>query len=371
MFSSNGDFVFIWNGGKDLRDHQIWNLNTGSEKPTSPELAKFLSASSDATLQSMSGDGESFLMTLRTTLRGYLSGRRFSHVYEPYIINAIFSPNGLLMADGQIGGNVYVRPVSDPQKVLLISVPHLNSVTALAFSSDSQLLAIGEPDGTIDVWDISDAYSLPASSDADQTEAHHDSNAAEKQIVHRLSGSKIIRTFKGHLGRVVAIAFSTDGMQIVSRELNGVTKLWSLDEEAFVDEVTRGLEDLYGSRPNLEIEMQADGMRVSHVNPTSHEIVEGKINVGDRIVAVTNEEGYRSLGPQVDQMPEEEDTVYRLLSGPHDSVVAVHLETRDEQTRVAKLRRSFRKPPGPNSLRYSADGASIYVAGLSIGHHGT
>ena len=71
--------------------------------------------------------------------------------------------------------------------------------------------------------------------------------------VLRVSSSKLVRTLKGHLKGVSNVAFSPDASQVVSRQFDGVTKLWSLDDKPIAD-ATREAEDLFGSAPNLEIE---------------------------------------------------------------------------------------------------------------------
>ena len=369
-FSANGNVAFVWSGGTDLRAHQIWNLDAGMRVSESDALIEFLGSSDGARLQSISGDGKSVLLSIKSTLRGFLNGERFSRVYEPYVLSAAFSPNGKLMADGQYGGDVYVRLIDAPKNALLLNAPSIDAVSAMAFSADSQQLVVAGQNGMIGIWDVSDAHrenanNGSATEEMHNDEANHDDAMGERVV--RVSAPRVVRTLKGHLERVSDVAFSPDASEVVAREYAGVTKIWSLDD-TLIEGATREAEDLFGSAPNLEIEMRADGMRVSHVGNEPNSIVNGEIHAGDRIVAVTNENGYQVLGSRFDQTPEEEDTVYAILSGPHGTDVTVHLQSSEEsEQRVVKLRRNVRQISGPSDLIYSKDGGSIFVADYEQG----
>ena len=370
IFSGDGDIAFLWHDG-DLGRHQIWNLATATEEPTPDDLSEFLKVAASETIQSVSGDGSSFILSSRATLRGFLSGHRFSRVSRFYITKAIFSPDGRLMADGHWGGNVFVRRVDQPDKALLLNAPHLADVTALAFSQDGKRIMVAGLSGVIDVWDIS---GIDALGDEEKPILDFDvagnvrETAFEDQDVRRAPTTKIVRSLKGHLGKMETIVFSPDGSKVACLDINGTAMLLTLDSQPEIENVTETARDRYGVRPDLEIEIiKGRGPIVSHIGSDSTEPGDEEIRVGDKIIGITNEDGYHSIGNEPDDESEEEDTIYALMSGPRGSSVRVHVKTTGERSRVATVKRTVKQVPAPTAILYSDDGGTIFIADETTG----
>ena len=376
MFSRNGRIVFIWDGRAELgrmsqfgqqseqhlANHEVLDLSTRRKVETQEGLSWLLSSTNQANSGSISQDGESFIFSSGSDLMAHLPNGPFATQYEFYVMVTAFSPDGQLMADGQDGGDVYVRLTNNPDSALVLNAPHVEGVSSLMFSHDSRLLAVGDHDGTVSIWDISEVYNLENQNKRADVRSSDD----ELPIVRRAETSKIVRSLKGHLRDVSTVIFSPDGKKLLSRDSGGTAKLWNLAREAARSQVTSQAEDRYGSSTGILLESTSGGVRVSSVHPGFQEIVEGSIHVGDRVVGVTNESGHHEIGPNPDQEAEEIDSIYRLLAGTHNSTVEIHLES-GQQRQTAKLKRKFVRVPMATALTYSADGTSIFVADYTKG----
>ena len=69
------------------------------------------------------------------------------------ILSVAFSPNGKLLATGDVDGKTYLWQVED-WKLLFSGVGHGDWVRSVAFSPDGQTLATGSQDETIKLWDV-------------------------------------------------------------------------------------------------------------------------------------------------------------------------------------------------------------------------
>lgn len=78
------------------------------------------------------------------------------------ILRMAFNSDGSLLAYGDLDGAIYVWNISDPSKPVELSRTSSNNGSAIyciAFSPDGETLAIGSADGTISVWGISNPKS--------------------------------------------------------------------------------------------------------------------------------------------------------------------------------------------------------------------
>jgi WD40 repeat protein/transcriptional regulator with XRE-family HTH domain len=113
-----------------------------------------------------------------------------------------FSPDGTLLAIGDADGTVRLWDRSAGQ---LMGSPHLagtgsgNSVNAVAFSPSGQLLASADADGTVRLWDWSTGQAPDAPLQADD-----------------------------FVGGVSGVAFGPSGQLLASADANGVVRLWNL-----------------------------------------------------------------------------------------------------------------------------------------------
>ncbi|MFW9259946.1 NB-ARC domain-containing protein [Nostoc sp. CALU 546] len=166
------------------------------------------------------GNVFNLLCHLETDLRGYdfsyltiwqadlqnvkLHNANFAHAHlaksvfvETFggIFSVAFSPNGKLLATGDTNGEIRLYDVANSQQ-LLTCKGHAGWVWSVTFSSDDQVLASGSNDQTIKLWDISTGQCL--------------------------------KTLEGHSGGVRSVTFSPGGQILASGSDDQTVKLWNI-----------------------------------------------------------------------------------------------------------------------------------------------
>jgi WD40 repeat protein len=111
------------------------------------------------------------------------------------ILCLAFSSDGQLLATGDVNGEIQLWEVST-SKLLLICKGHAGWVHSLAFSPDGQILASASSDQTIKLW--------------------------------KVSQGSCFKTLSGHHQRVRAVAFSLDGTRLVSGSSDTTLRLWEV-----------------------------------------------------------------------------------------------------------------------------------------------
>jgi WD40 repeat protein len=103
--------------------------------------------------------------------------------------------DGTILATGDMDGQIHLWQIADG-KNLLIFKGHENIIWTIAFSPDGQTLASGSFDGLIKLWDI-------------QT-------------------GNCLKTFDEHTGMVWSVSFSPDGRTLASAGLDNSIRLWDI-----------------------------------------------------------------------------------------------------------------------------------------------
>jgi len=119
----------------------------------------------------------------------------------PSVSNLAFSPDDSMLAWVGINGLL----ISDLSSILTHVADDESSVTAMAWSPDSGLVATGHSEGGIQVWDADEATRLTI--------------------------------LKGHSQAVQFIDWSRDGQSLVSASSDGTIRLWSIDSALPASEV--------------------------------------------------------------------------------------------------------------------------------------
>jgi WD40 repeat protein len=173
---------------------RIWDVTTGIEKWRVEENYVVSTVT-------YSSDGKSFAMgswagTIRirdaNTSVAARSGRR---LYGGNIELIAFSPDGLLIAF-QTGDDVRIWDVITGTERHVVEVG--DSVYSIAFSPDNKIIACGQSNGAVQVWDVA-------------------------------SGSKQSSMIDQHASGADSVAFSSDGNSVVSySSLDGVAHVWDV-----------------------------------------------------------------------------------------------------------------------------------------------
>ncbi|HLY27920.1 MAG TPA: WD40 repeat domain-containing protein [Aggregatilineales bacterium] len=124
-----------------------------------------------------------------------------------------FSPDGKYVLTG--GGDGYAR-LWDSRPGHYQSLHSyggfVGRVTSVAFSPDGQFLLTGSYDGMARLWDVN---SIDAVNSAN--------NANGATVPNSIQD---LRTFSGHTGAVMSVAFSPDGKEVLTGSADGTARLW-------------------------------------------------------------------------------------------------------------------------------------------------
>jgi WD40 repeat protein len=197
------------------------------------DAVKFVSFSLDGTrLVSGSVDGTIQIWDMRTSESTFILQ---DHIDSWFPTSVAFSPDGRQVVFGSGDSTVRVWDALLKKQLAVLS-GHLASVTSVAFSPDGAELASASFDETVRVWDIQ--------AGTEAAELQRDSLDLSDEILCSLDGLYLASTagvqarvwdmqtfseisrLKGHNSPVTAIAFSPDGLRIVTGADDGRVRVW-------------------------------------------------------------------------------------------------------------------------------------------------
>ncbi|MEH1835758.1 MAG: NB-ARC domain-containing protein [Nostoc sp.] len=111
------------------------------------------------------------------------------------IHSVTFSPDGKLLATGDTNNEIRLYQVADG-KQLLICKGHKGWIWPVTFSPDGRVLASGSDDQTVKLWDI--------------------------------SSGQCLATLEGHSGGIWSVSFSSDGKMLASGSEDTTVRLWDV-----------------------------------------------------------------------------------------------------------------------------------------------
>ncbi len=163
-------------------------------------------------------------------------------------VNAIdYSPNGLLIASGDAGGRLNTWNSQTFQLIQTQADIHTNGINALAFSPvDSSRLVTGGADRLLKLWvagtttlvrsfagHAGSVLCVAFSADGARLASGSADGAA---IIWNPDTGALVRTLAGHAGGVLSIKFSPDGTQIVTGGADGFVRTWNATTGALLRE---------------------------------------------------------------------------------------------------------------------------------------
>ncbi len=149
-----------------------------------------------------------------------------------------FSPDGQIIASGNANSEIHLWQVADWQR-LKTFLGHTNWVRRVAFSPDGLTLASASEDLTVKLWRLEDGQCWQTLS-AHTGGVYSVAFSPDGSILASASGDFTVRIWQvsngcclkvlhGHAGSVITADFSPDGKQLVSCGFDNLTKVWDIE----------------------------------------------------------------------------------------------------------------------------------------------
>ncbi|MCW5316100.1 NACHT domain-containing protein [Nostoc sp. KVJ3] len=154
------------------------------------------------------------------------------------VFSVAFSPDGKLLALGDTNSEIRLYQVSDWKQIFTCK-GHTNWVVSLAFSPDGRTLASGSADSTVKLWNTSTGQCIQTFREHNNTEVWSvafspDGNTlisgSNDHLVRlwNVSTGKCLRIFQGHTSWVISVIFHPNGQMLLSGSDDDTIRLWDV-----------------------------------------------------------------------------------------------------------------------------------------------
>ena len=154
------------------------------------------------------------------------------------VLSIAFSPDGKLLAKGDMNGEIHLYRVSDWQQISAFQA-HTDWIPSIVFSPDGNSFASSSVDQKIKLWDVSSSKCIRT------LEGHqhgvwtivfnHDgqvlaSGSDDQSIkIWDITSGKCLKTLQGHNDWVRAVIFTQDSQFLISGSRDQTLKLWNIN----------------------------------------------------------------------------------------------------------------------------------------------
>lgn len=163
-----------------------------------------------------------------------------SRFIQPFgsILTVAFSPDSELLATGDTNGEIHLWQVANGNQLLSFK-GHTNSVWSVAFSPDGRWLASASEDRTVRLWEVATGQAITTLqghtdwvwSIAFSPDGQRLASGSEDQTIRLwdLNSGKTTMILQGHRDWIRSVAFSPDGQWLASGSLDQTARLWDVE----------------------------------------------------------------------------------------------------------------------------------------------